>query len=62
MSAMVRSAVRNFLYPMTESEMRRELELSIEVGDSVRADYVAEYMRECGYEVWVDSDESCGER
>ena len=42
----LRQNVRNFLVPMRISEVERELELSIERGDSERAEYVAEFLRE----------------
>ena len=43
----IRSAIRNFLYPMTEAEMMAELALSIEKGDTVRIKYINEYIAEC---------------
>lgn len=46
MSLAVRQAVRNFLLVATLPEMRRELEISVEQGDTVRAGYVEECIRE----------------
>jgi len=43
----VRSAVRNYLYPMTMPEMQAELALSIEAGDAIRTKWVACYIDEC---------------
>lgn len=42
----IRQALRNFLIPLTIAEVERELELSIERGDSVRAGYVEEFLQE----------------
>jgi hypothetical protein len=38
--------VRNFLVPLTVAEVQRELDLSVEMGDTVRAGYVEEFLRE----------------
>jgi len=46
MSKQLKQNVRNFLYPLTLAEMRDVLELSIEAGDTVRAGYVEEFIRE----------------
>ena len=46
MTRQLRQNVRNFLLPMTVAEVRRELELSIEAGDTARAGYVEEFLRE----------------
>lgn len=46
MSRAVRQAVRNFLAPLTVAEVQRELDLSIEMGATVRAGYVEEFLRE----------------
>jgi hypothetical protein len=53
-NAQLRSNLRNFLYPMTETEIRRERELSIERGDEARADYIDEYLNEefAGFHDW----------
>jgi hypothetical protein len=42
----VRAAVRAFLMTATIEEIRRELEISVERGDTVRAGYVEEYLNE----------------
>jgi len=42
----LRQNVRNFLIPLTISEVKRELELSLEMGQTRRADYIAEFLRE----------------
>lgn len=42
----LRMNVRNFLLPMRISEVQRELELSLERGDTERAGYVEEVLRE----------------
>lgn len=42
----IRQNVRNYLVAMTVEEVRAELDLSIGLGDDVRADYVAEYLCE----------------
>ena len=41
---MFRLAVRNYLYPMTEAEVWKELALSIERGDTDRADCIKDYL------------------
>ena len=38
--------IRNFLYPMTVSQMREEHRLSLERGDTVRAGLIQEYIEE----------------
>ena len=42
----LRQNVRNFLIPLTIAEVRRELDLSLEMGQTRRADYIAEFLRE----------------
>ena len=42
----VRSNVRNFLVPLTVAEVTAELDLSVEMGDTVRAGYIAEFLAE----------------
>jgi len=46
MSGQLRQNVRNYLYPMTVAEIQRERELSVKAGDTVRARYVEEFLRE----------------
>jgi hypothetical protein len=52
-NAQLRANLRNFLYPMNESEVRRERELSLERGDEVRADCIDDYLNE-EFETWAD--------
>ena len=42
----LRVNVRNYLLPMTVAEVRRELDLSIAMGDTARAGYVKEFLLE----------------
>jgi hypothetical protein len=44
---LVRQAVRNFLYPLSLAEMERELVVSIEMDDPVRARCINDYINEC---------------
>lgn len=44
MTEQLRLAIRNFLYPMIETEVRKELDLSRERGDTVRAGYIQDYL------------------
>ena len=46
MSRAIRAAVRGFLLTATVEEIRKELEISVERGDTVRAGYVEECLRE----------------
>ena len=41
-----RQNVRNYLVPMTMAELQRELNMSVERGDTKRAGYVSEFIRE----------------
>jgi len=41
-----RQNVRNLLVPLTTAELQRELVLSVERGDTERAGYVEEFIRE----------------
>ncbi len=43
----IRSAVRNYLYPMTESQMMNELDIAIKAGDTVLSKRINEYIEEC---------------
>lgn len=43
---MLRQNVRNYLIPMRMSELQAELAVSIERGDTERARYVEEFIRE----------------
>lgn len=43
----IRAHIRNFLYPMTETEMMIVLDEAIYSRDSVRIKYVGEYIDEC---------------
>jgi len=40
----LRQNIRNYLYPMSLAEVARELEISVERGDELRAIYVREYL------------------
>ncbi len=62
----IRQAVRSFLVPLTIAEVRAELDLSVAMGDTIRAGYVAEFLRELeadfndcdvddGSDVWPDA-------
>jgi len=42
----LRQDIRNFLIPLTTAELQRELDLSIDMGDTVRAGYVEEFIRD----------------
>jgi len=42
----LRQNVRNFLLPLTLQQMQVELDISVEMGDTARAGYVKEFMRE----------------
>ena len=61
----LRQNVRNFLLPLTIAEVERELEISLEMGNTVRAGYVEEFLGELyeefsGYEDdddWDDDDD-----
>jgi hypothetical protein len=57
MSRQLRQNVRNFLLPMTVVEVQRELELSVEAGDTVRAGYVKEFL--CELETESNERENC---
>lgn len=60
----VRAAVRAFLLTATVEEMQRELEISVERGDTVRAGYVEECLREAYADEpeVVDCDDSRGRK
>ena len=42
----LRVNVRNFLVGLTMSEMAAEWDISVAMGNTQRADYIGEYMRE----------------
>lgn len=43
----LRDNIRNYLYPMTFEEMEKEHQISIERGDTERAELIREYIAEC---------------
>ena len=60
----LRQNVRNFLLPLTISEVERELIVSIERGDTTRAGYVSEFLQELldefeytDHDEWADGDD-----
>ena len=59
MSRQLRQNIRNFLLPLTIAEVERELELSQERGDTLRACYVAEWLAELRQEEREVNDCSC---
>ena len=42
----LRTNIRNFLVPLTLAEMQAELDISVEIGDVLRAEYIEEYICE----------------
>ena len=42
----LRANVRNFLVGLTMAEVRRELDLSVAMGDTARAGYIDEWLQE----------------
>jgi hypothetical protein len=43
----LRQNIRNYLYPMTPTEMEKELEISHERRDALRIRFIEEYIAEC---------------
>jgi len=60
----LRQNIRNFLTPMTPSEIVTELQLAVSTGDEVRAGYISEFLDEVIDEIaefvdpWDDGDEA----
>ena len=42
----LRTNIRNFLVPLTMVEMQAELDISVEIDDTLRAEYIEEYICE----------------
>ena len=57
----IRQNVRNFLVGLTISEVRTEWAMSIDMGQTVRAKYVEEFLRELEEEDSDDDDWDAGD-